>query len=98
MKNLLHKALVALCVVLCSGVSLRSQNIAPSSDFIIGRLDNGLTYYIIHNANPSGTADFYIAHNVGALEEEDNQDGLAHFLEHLAFNGLRHFPDKAMLN
>lgn len=64
----------------------------------VGKLDNGLTYYIRHHDNPKGRADFYIANNVGALQEEDNQDGLAHFLEHLAFNGLKHFPDKDMLN
>lgn len=64
----------------------------------VGKLDNGLTYYIRHHDNPKGRGDFYIANRVGALQEEDNQDGLAHFLEHLAFNGLKHFPDKDMLN
>ena len=63
----------------------------------IGKLDNGLTYYIRHNETPKNRAEFFIAHNVGALQEEDNQDGLAHFLEHLAFNGLKHFPKKSML-
>lgn len=56
-----------------------------------------MTYYLYHNENPAGCADFYIAHNVGALQEEDNQNGLAHFLEHMAFNGLRHYPGKSML-
>lgn len=64
----------------------------------VGKLDNGLTYYIRHNENPKDRADFYIANNVGAMQEDDNQNGLAHFLEHLAFNGLEHFPDKEMLN
>lgn len=82
-------------ITLCSlAIALSVQ----AADFCKGTLPNGLTYYIIHNENPSGVADFYIAHNVGALEEEDNQDGLAHFLEHLAFNGLKHFPDKEMLS
>lgn len=66
-------------------------------DVIKGRLENGLTYYIRHNGNPEGCADFYIVHNVGALQEEDSQDGLAHFLEHMAFNGTRHYPDKGIL-
>lgn len=63
-----------------------------------GRLDNGMTYYIRHHENPRQRADFFIAHNVGALQEEDNQDGLAHFLEHMAFNGTKHFPGKGLLN
>lgn len=67
-------------------------------EIVIGHLENGLTYYIAHNGNPKGCADFYIAHNVGALQEEDSQNGLAHFLEHMAFNGTEHYPDKELLN
>ncbi|MCL2683593.1 MAG: insulinase family protein, partial [Bacteroidales bacterium] len=63
-----------------------------------GKLDNGLTYYIRQNELPKGRADFYIAQRVGSVLEEDNQRGLAHFLEHMAFNGTENFPDKAMLN
>lgn len=73
------------------------ESITCDPDVIKGQLENGLTYYIRHNANPSGCADFYIVHNVGALQEEDSQDGLAHFLEHMAFNGTRHYPDKGIL-
>ena len=57
----------------------------------IGKLDNGLTYYIRHNNYPEHRANFYIAQRVGAMQEEDNQNGLAHFLEHMAFNGSEHF-------
>ena len=57
-----------------------AQPIAPDSEFRVGRLDNGLTYYLAHNELPAGCADFYIAHHVGALQEADNQNGLAHFL------------------
>jgi zinc protease len=59
---------------------------------IVGHLDNGLTYYIRHNNYPKGKVNFYIAQRVGAIQEEDDQDGLAHFLEHMAFNGSKHFP------
>lgn len=58
-----------------------------------GKLKNGLTYYIRHNATQRGYADFYLVQNVGALMEEDNQNGLAHFLEHMAFNGSESFPE-----
>ena len=61
-----------------------------------GKLSNGLTYYIRHNELPKERADFYIAQNVGSILEEENQRGLAHFLEHMAFNGSKNFPDHAM--
>ena len=79
------------------GIQLGAQPVAPDSEFRVGRLDNGMTYYLCHNELPAGCADFYIAHNVGALQEEDNQNGLAHFLEHMAFNGTRHYPGKGIL-
>ena len=58
----------------------------------IGKLDNGITYYIRHNAEPKGQANFYIAQKVGSILEEEDQRGLAHFLEHMCFNGTEHFP------
>lgn len=95
------KRLMALMVMAFSALPLVAGvpdgHIADDSDFKVGRLDNGMTYYILRNANPEGCADFYIVHNVGALQEEDNQDGLAHFLEHMAFNGTKHYPDKELL-
>ncbi|MCH5236645.1 MAG: insulinase family protein [Muribaculaceae bacterium] len=63
-----------------------------------GVLKNGLTYYIMHNEEPKERANFYIAQKVGSTLEEQDQLGLAHFLEHMAFNGTTHYPGKAMLN
>ena len=60
----------------------------------LGRLDNGLTYYIQHNEIPKGRAEFYLVHDVGSLQEEDHQRGYAHFLEHLALRSSKNFPDK----
>ena len=62
----------------------------------IGVLDNGLTYYIRHNSLPENQADFYIAQKVGSILEEDDQRGLAHFLEHMCFNGTEHFPGNSL--
>lgn len=58
-----------------------------------GKLDNGLTYYIRHNEHPKNQAFFYIAQKVGSVLEEDDQRGLAHFLEHMCFNGTKNFPE-----
>lgn len=63
-----------------------------------GQLENGLTYYIRSNQEPRERASFYIIQNVGALLEEDHQNGLAHFLEHMAFNGTKHFPGKGIIH
>ena len=72
----------------------------PNSDQVrIGKLENGLTYYIRHNELPKGRAEFYLATNVGAIQEiQPEQDGLAHFLEHMCFNGTQNFPEKSILN
>ncbi len=58
---------------------------------IIGKLDNGLTYYIRKNSFPEKEAQFWLTVNVGSILEEDHQDGLAHFCEHMAFNGTKNF-------
>lgn len=63
-----------------------------------GKLKNGMTYYIMHNEEPKDRASFYFVQNVGAILEDDAQNGLAHFLEHMAFNGLKNFPGKNMLD
>ena len=64
---------------------------------IYGVLENGITYYVRHNEEPRERASFYIVQNVGAVLEEDDQNGLAHFLEHMAFNGTEHFPGKGVI-
>lgn len=72
---------------------LAQQNPCPMDPNIrYGVLDNGMTYYIRHNEKPAKRADFYIAQKVGSVLEEENQRGLAHFLEHMAFNGTTNLP------
>lgn len=76
-----------------------AQNPLPIDPAVkIGKLDNGMTYYIRHNSQPAQRAEFYLATNVGAFQETDDQDGLAHFLEHMCFNGTKNFPGKNLLN
>lgn len=61
-----------------------------------GKLKNGLTYYVKHSEAQPGRVSFYLLQNVGAILEEDHENGLAHFLEHMAFNGTTHFPGGVM--
>ncbi len=72
------------------------QPIPADKDVRTGKLENGMTYYIRHNEKPKGQADFYILHDVGAIQENDSQQGLAHFLEHMAFNGTKNLPGKML--
>ena len=89
-------------VLLCAAMSLSAQEtpekLPMDPEVRYGRLDNGLTYYIRHNEQPKQRCEFHIAQAVGAILEEDHQNGLAHFLEHMAFNGTQHFPGKGIIN
>ena len=73
------------------------QQLPIDSAVRVGKLENGLTYYIRHNEYPKNRAEFHIAQAVGATMEEDHQNGLAHFLEHMAFNGTKHFAGKGII-
>ena len=103
MTSLLKKLFTAL-LVLGSAVLASAQQqpqmppIPTDPNVRIGKLENGLTYYIRHNELPEDRADFYIAQKVGSILEEENQRGLAHFLEHMCFNGTTNFPGKALIN
>lgn len=93
--------MTAAALVLAASAALAQLNpyepIAKDAELRTGRLDNGMTYYIRHNEKPKGQADFYILHDVGAIQENDSQQGLAHFLEHMAFNGTKNLPDKMLI-
>ncbi len=89
-----------LCAaVLTAGAQMPPMKAIPNDPEVrVGTLPNGLTYYIRHNAKPAKQAEFYIVHNVGAIQEDTAQNGLAHFLEHMAFNGTKNFPGKGVIN
>lgn len=100
MKHLFHNLLATLLIA-CSTSMAFAQQMPPiplDPNVRIGKLDNGLTYYIRHNALPEKRADFYIAQKVGSILEEDSQRGLAHFLEHMCFNGTTNYPGDALKN
>ena len=99
MKRLFTTFLVVGSVVLASAQQQPQMPPIPIDPNVrIGKLDNGLTYYIRHNELPEKRADFYIAQKVGSILEEENQRGLAHFLEHMCFNGTTNFPGKGIIN
>lgn len=92
---------VILSLLFVGSVSLMAQQapevpIDPKVRY--GKLDNGLTYYIRANKLPKERAEFFIAQNVGAILENDDQNGLAHFLEHMCFNGTKNYPGKGVIN
>lgn len=85
--------------LLLVGVTASAQTTQPipvDPALRMGKLDNGLTYYIRHNDYPEKVASFYIAQKVGSVQENDDQRGLAHLLEHMAFNGTDHFKDNSL--
>ncbi|MCX6270109.1 MAG: insulinase family protein [Bacteroidetes bacterium] len=104
MKNIFIRILFAVAVFLTASTWLSGQNYnmkdLPSLDPNVktGVLDNGMHYYIRVNKLPEKRGEFYIANNIGAIEEDDDQNGLAHFTEHMSFNGTKNFPKKAMLD
>ena len=86
------RKIASVLVLLFSVVTAFAQSLPLDPAVRYGTLPNGLTYYLRYNNWPEQRADFYIAQRVGSIQEEDNQRGLAHFLEHMCFNGTTHFP------
>ena len=98
---MIRRILFALWAACCGVAGLWAQStsdvIALDADVRYGQLPNGLTYYIRHNGVEKQRADFYIAQRVGSIQEEDNQRGLAHFLEHMAFHDTKNFPAGSLI-
>lgn len=95
---MIRKIFLTVAATLVAVTGLFAQELPDDPEVRKGVLDNGMTYYIRHNNKPANQAEFWIFDNVGALQEEDSQQGLAHFLEHMAFNGTENFPGKNMIN
>lgn len=99
MKKLI--ALIAFsCILFIQGAFAQidlQKPIPQDPNVVVGKLPNGITYYLRHNEEPKNRASFYIIRNAGALLENDDQDGLAHFLEHMAFQGTKNFPGKGII-
>lgn len=101
MKKTIKFLLLLLAGMFLLPSSVKAQQMPPlpvDTAVRIGKLPNGLTYYIRHNEYPKGQAEFFIAQKVGSINEEDSQRGLAHFLEHMCFNGTKNFPGNQVVS
>ena len=87
----------ALTLIACSAAAQLSYTVPMDEAVKTGKLDNGLTYYVRHNTYPEHRVNFYIAQRVGSIQENEDQRGLAHFLEHMAFNGSDHFRGNELI-
>ena len=90
-------AIILSCIFVQLQLVTVYGELKPDPRLIKGKLDNGLTYYIYPNDYPKGEAVYRLFIKSGSVFEEENQRGLAHFLEHMAFNGTRHFPGDSMV-
>ncbi len=88
----------ALAVFAQKGDLNLNDPIKTDPNVVIGKLDNGLTYYIRKNSYPKDRVEFRLAVNAGSNQENDNQQGLAHFTEHMAFNGIEGFPSNSVVD
>jgi zinc protease len=95
MKN---KFLFTLGMFTVSLGAVNAQTIPLDASVRTGKLANGFTYYIRHNEEPKNRVTFYLANKVGSVLETDEQRGLAHFMEHMSFNGTTHFPKGELVN
>ena len=108
MKKFILGVSAAVCMLFSAGAMAQQPDAAAllqqipaapvDSAVRVGKLDNGLTYYIRHNETPKGQADFFIAQKVGSVLENEEQRGLAHFLEHMCFNGTENFPGNSLID
>lgn len=94
----LRKFFMAAMMLVALGSMAQSMPIENDPSVRKGKLDNGLTYYIKQNNWPEHRVNFYIAQRVGSLQEEESQRGLAHFLEHMAFNGTVNYPGNGVID
>lgn len=99
----MKKKILLLACFVCSLMGFAqpidwNKKLPADPNVLIGKLPNGITYYLRHNEEPKDRASFFIIRDAGALLENDDQNGLAHFLEHMAFNGSKNFPENSMIS
>ena len=98
MRRIYLLLLFALLTMLQALAAAKVTELPVDPELRIGHLDNGITYYIRHNEQPRGRAEFWLVQNTGSLVEEEDERGMAHFIEHIAFQGTRNFPKIDMVD
>lgn len=96
--NLKYLVITGCIAMLCTSLSVKSQLIPLDPALRTGRLANGFTYYIRHNEELKNRVQLYLVNNVGSILEDDDQQGLAHFMEHMNFNGTKNFPKNELIS
>lgn len=86
----MRSLIIIFTLILVNFVSAREQKLQ------VGELANGLKYYVLDDPSVKGYVNFYLVQNVGAMLEDNDENGMAHYLEHMAFNGTEHFPQGIM--
>lgn len=105
MKQILRKiTLLIICMIVATNLSAKvnmadmKADIPANPKIKIGKLDNGIKYYVMENKKPENRAEIRIVVNAGSVEEDDDQQGLAHFIEHMCFNGTKNFPKNELID
>jgi zinc protease len=98
--KLKNNFLMALIAIFCltATPSIAFQELPTNPAIKIGKLANGLTYYIQENKFPANRVQFRLAINAGSIQEDDDQQGLAHFTEHMLFNGTKNFEKNELIS
>lgn len=96
--NFLCVVIALLCCTVLNAQFNLNDKVAIDSNVIVGKLPNGLTYYIRHNEKPENKVELRLVVNAGSILEDSSQRGLAHFMEHMNFNGLKHFPKNELIS
>ena len=92
------KVFIYSLIIVCFFTNVRGQELSPDPALLHGKLDNGLSYYIKNNKNPENIVELRLVVNVGSVYETDSEQGFAHFVEHMCFNGTKNFPNNEVIS
>ena len=99
LQNMSTKFLFITCLCLEMCFTAHIQAVLPLDTAVhTGKLPNGFTYYIRHNEEPKNRVVLYLVNKVGSVLEDEDQRGLAHFMEHMSFNGTKHYPKNELVD
>ena len=99
MKFIISLLLLLSTILLAAQTNLDLKSTIPQDPKVSkGVLENGITYYVRSNENPKNRAELFLVVKAGSIDEDDDQQGLAHFAEHMSFNGTKNFPKHELIS